>query len=173
MKPFLILVALTGIACAQATQPLRLEKTIDLPDVQGRIDHMSIDVKGERLFVSALGNNTLEVIDLKAGTRAKTISQLKEPQGVVYVPKAAACMLPTRKTVVFGYLMRVLTHLLRLWITAMTQTTCVTILHANESTSAMGAARWARSMVTTRSLTQNSTPIRSHFSLKQTVRESM
>ena len=86
MKLFMILVALAGLAWAQAAQPLRLEKTIELPDVQGRIDHMSIDVKGERLFISALGNNTLEVIDLKAGKRAKTIGQLKEPQGVLYVP---------------------------------------------------------------------------------------
>ena len=86
MKLFMILVALAGVTWAQAAQPLRLEKTIELPDVQGRIDHMAIDVKGERLFVSALGNNTLEVIDLKAGKRAKTIGQLKEPQGVLYVP---------------------------------------------------------------------------------------
>jgi len=88
MKLFMILVAVTGVAWAQAAQPLRLEKTIELPDVQGRIDHMSVDVKGERLFVSALGNNTLEVVDLKLGKRAKTIGQLKEPQGVVYVPEA-------------------------------------------------------------------------------------
>ena len=47
---------------------------------------MSIDVKGQRLFVSALGNNTVEVIDLKAGKRANAISGLKEPQGVLYVP---------------------------------------------------------------------------------------
>src|SRR5438093_3291821 len=71
---------------AQSTDPLKLEKEIELPDVQGRIDHMSIDVKGQRLFVSALGNNTVEVIDLKAGKRANTISGLKEPQGVLYVP---------------------------------------------------------------------------------------
>ena len=69
----------------QSAQPLRLEKTIDLPGVQGRIDHLSIDVKGGRLFVAALGNNTLEVIDLKASKRSKTISSLKEPQGVLYV----------------------------------------------------------------------------------------
>jgi YVTN family beta-propeller protein len=87
MKLFIILVALVGLAKGQAHQPLRLEKTIELPDVQGRIDHMSIDVKGERLFVSALGNNTLEVVDVKTGKRAKTIGQLKEPQGVLYVPE--------------------------------------------------------------------------------------
>src|ERR1700758_5117840 len=71
---------------AQSTEPLKLEKRIELPDVQGRIDHLSIDVKGQRLFVSALGNNTLEVIDLKSGR--KTISQLKEPQGVLYVAES-------------------------------------------------------------------------------------
>ena len=70
---------------AQSIEPLKLEKTIELQDVQGRIDHMSIDVKGQRLFVSALGNNTLEVIDLKAGKRSNTISGLGEPQGALYV----------------------------------------------------------------------------------------
>jgi len=71
---------------AQAPELLKLKKTIELPDVQGRIDHMSIDVKGQRLFVSALGNNTVEVIDLKAGKRTNTISGLQEPQGALYVP---------------------------------------------------------------------------------------
>src|SRR5215469_8185615 len=87
MKLFMILFVFVAPAWGQAAQPLRLEKTIELPDVQGRIDHMSIDVKGERLFVSALGNNTLEVVDLKATKRAKTIPQLKEPQGVLYAPE--------------------------------------------------------------------------------------
>jgi len=80
--PFLF----AALVNAQTNEPLKLEKTIQLPDVQGRIDHMSIDVKGQRLFVSALGNNTVEVIDLKAGKRANTISGLKEPQGVLYLP---------------------------------------------------------------------------------------
>jgi DNA-binding beta-propeller fold protein YncE len=73
------------LAKAQANAPLKLEKTIELPEVQGRIDHMSIDIKGQRLFVSALGNNTVEVIDLKSGKRAYTITGLKEPQGVLFV----------------------------------------------------------------------------------------
>jgi len=73
-------------AAAQPRPPLHLEKAIELPDVQGRIDHMSVDVKGQRLFVSALGNNTVEVIDIRAGKRVKTITGLAEPQGVLYVP---------------------------------------------------------------------------------------
>lgn len=87
MKLLITLVVSAGLTWGQTVQPLRLEKIIELPDVQGRIDHMSIDVKGERLFVSALGNNTLEVVDLKVGKRTKTIGHLKEPQGVLYVPE--------------------------------------------------------------------------------------
>ena len=49
-----------ALASAQSNGPLHLEKTIALPDVQGRIDHMSIDSKNQRLFVAALGNNTVE-----------------------------------------------------------------------------------------------------------------
>ncbi len=76
----------SGAASAQSAPPLRLEKTIPLPEVQGRIDHLSIDTKHQRLFVAALGNNTVEVIDLKAGKLAHSIPGLSEPQGVLYVP---------------------------------------------------------------------------------------
>ena len=75
-----------SVARAQGTGPLKLEQTISLPDVQGRIDHLSIDVAGQRLFVSALGNHTVEVVDLKAGKRANSVSGLKEPQGALYIP---------------------------------------------------------------------------------------
>jgi len=86
MLLLMILLALVGWAEGQTPSLLRLEKTVELPDVQGRIDHMSVDVKGQRLFVSALGNNTVEVIDLREGKRIKTIGGLKEPQGALYVP---------------------------------------------------------------------------------------
>jgi len=43
-------------------------------------------VAGERLFVAALGNGTLEVLDLAAGKRIGNIPGLKEPQGVAYLP---------------------------------------------------------------------------------------
>jgi len=86
MRALMILFVTATLASAQTSQPLHLEKTIELRDVQGRIDHMSIDVKGQRLFVAALGNNTIEVIDIKAGKRVKTITGLAEPQGVLYVP---------------------------------------------------------------------------------------
>jgi DNA-binding beta-propeller fold protein YncE len=69
-----------------ASQPLKLETTILMADVQGRIDHLSVDLKNQRLFVAALGNNSVEVLDIKGAKRLHTISALHEPQGVLYVP---------------------------------------------------------------------------------------
>jgi YVTN family beta-propeller protein len=66
--------------------PLKLETTIPMPDVQGRIDHFSVDLNNQRLFVAALENNTVEVLDVKGAKRLHTISGLHEPQGVLYVP---------------------------------------------------------------------------------------
>jgi len=70
-----------------ATAALEQVQSIALPNVDGRIDHMALDAQGGRLFVAALGNNTLEVIDLKAGKVTDELKGLKEPQGVVYVPE--------------------------------------------------------------------------------------
>jgi DNA-binding beta-propeller fold protein YncE len=69
---------------AQDSRSLSLDARIPLPNVKGRIDHLSVDVKGQRLFVAAVDNHTLEVIDLKAAKRVRTITDLAEPQGVFY-----------------------------------------------------------------------------------------
>lgn len=70
-----------------AAQPLRLEKTIPLPGIEGRIDHLSVDVAGKRIFMAALGNNTLEIIDPVTGKVLKSIQGLHQPQGVFYWPE--------------------------------------------------------------------------------------
>lgn len=67
-------------------QPLQLEEQIPVPGVTGRLDHFSADAKRRRLFVSALGNNSLEVIDTFAGRVIHSIKGLAEPQGPLYVP---------------------------------------------------------------------------------------
>ena len=66
--------------------PLQLEEQIPVPSVTGRLDHFSADAKRKKLFVSALGNNTLEVIDVFAGKVVHSITGLAEPQGPLYVP---------------------------------------------------------------------------------------
>ncbi len=65
---------------------MSLTTHIPLPNVKGRIDHASVDFKGQRLFVAAVANNTLEVIDLKSSQRVQTITDQEEPQGVYYDP---------------------------------------------------------------------------------------
>ena len=70
-----------------AGSPLVLETKIPLGDVSGRIDHLGIDVKRQRLFVAELGNDSLGVVDLASG-KVRTIAGFSEPQGVAYVASA-------------------------------------------------------------------------------------
>ena len=66
--------------------PLQLEAKIALGDVRGRIDHMAVDLARHRLFVAALGNDSLAVVDLQAQRLDRLIGELPEPQGVGYDP---------------------------------------------------------------------------------------
>ncbi len=72
----------------QSASPLELVQTISLPDVRGRIDHLAIDAESGRLFVAALGNDSVEVVDLRKGTRIARIMNLHEPQGIGYASGA-------------------------------------------------------------------------------------
>ena len=54
--------------------------------MRGRIDHMAVDLQRKRLFVAELGNNSVGVIDLVNRKSIRTITGLKEPQGVGYEP---------------------------------------------------------------------------------------
>jgi YVTN family beta-propeller protein len=67
-------------------QPLQLEAKIPLGEVRGRIDHMAIDLVRQRLFVAELGNDTVGIVDLKNEKVIQTISGLREPQGLGYMP---------------------------------------------------------------------------------------
>jgi DNA-binding beta-propeller fold protein YncE len=67
--------------------PIRLVQEIPLPGVEGRLDHFTIDAKRKRVIFSALGNNTVEVVDAFAGRRIHTITGLSQPQGTLYLPE--------------------------------------------------------------------------------------
>ena len=86
---------LGAVLYAQPPNALKLSGKIELPNVDGRIDHFSADVKGHRLFMSALGNHTVEILDIQNGKRLHTIPDLEEPQGLLYDPASnhlfAAC----------------------------------------------------------------------------------
>src|SRR6266850_2428785 len=93
MKPFLLHSAFLVAFCIYMTLAraeegtFQLKQTISLPGVEGRIDHMALDASGERLFVCAFGNNTVEVLDLRKGQRVHSIIGLGAPQGVGYAPE--------------------------------------------------------------------------------------
>jgi DNA-binding beta-propeller fold protein YncE len=83
------LVACVLLGCGaqvKKTSALRRVQKIPLARVQGRIDHLAVDPPDGRLFVAALENNTLEVVDLKCGKRVDQVGGLQEPQGVAYIP---------------------------------------------------------------------------------------
>src|SRR6185437_14294615 len=72
---------------ADATQePLVFLRGIDLPGVEGRIDHLAFDAAAKRLYVAGLGNNSVEVLDVVAGSHLKSLPGFREPQGIAVVP---------------------------------------------------------------------------------------
>jgi DNA-binding beta-propeller fold protein YncE len=64
---------------------LELLSTLTMPGVKGRIDHFSASPSDHRIFVAALGNDTVEVLDSDRGPR-RSIRGVSEPQGVLYLP---------------------------------------------------------------------------------------
>jgi hypothetical protein len=79
----------TAIAPTDARSPLRLERTIPLPDTKGRIDHLAVDLDHRQLFVAEYGNSTVDEVDLASGHVVGRIAGLHEPQGVAYLPAQA------------------------------------------------------------------------------------
>jgi len=78
-----------GQALAQSDAvPLQLETKMPLGDVRGRIDHMAVDLKRQRLFVAELGNDSVGIVDLQNRKLIHRIAGLKEPQGVGYEPSS-------------------------------------------------------------------------------------
>jgi hypothetical protein len=64
--------------------PLALRTRIPLPGVYGRMDHYGWDSKRGVLIVSALGNDTVEIVN--SWKRVHTITGLEHPQASLYVP---------------------------------------------------------------------------------------
>jgi len=72
-------------ADVERPQPLVLTETIPLEGIKGRFDHFGFG--GGRVFVSALGSNAVEVINIGARTLDHSITGAPDPQGIVYSPE--------------------------------------------------------------------------------------
>ena len=63
----------------RAVPPLLLVRTIPLPGVEGRFDHMGLDPMRAKLFATVYGNDSGEVIDIRRSKRVPSIEGLNEP----------------------------------------------------------------------------------------------
>jgi DNA-binding beta-propeller fold protein YncE len=71
---------------AQNSSALRQTGTIRLPAVTGRIDHLAFDAMRQRLFVAALGHDSVEVLDVAGNAHLKSLTGFRKPQGLAMVP---------------------------------------------------------------------------------------
>ena len=88
-SPILLLLCLLCVPMSQAQSvpPLKLIQTIDLPNLEGYLDHMSADIKGQRLFVPGEYQQTLEIVDLRTGKVIRSISSFGgHPRTAIYIP---------------------------------------------------------------------------------------
>ena len=102
----LILVLTTQVnaqqsSATQEARPLVLTEAIPLEGIKGRFDHFG--TSGRKLFVSALGNNTVEVIDVSGRTLEHTITGVPNPQGVVYAPETSKLFVGSSKGKLYIY----------------------------------------------------------------------
>jgi hypothetical protein len=73
------------VAAMLASAALRLVQVVPLPGVAGRLDHMAVDLEKKRLFVAAVANGTIEVLDLDAGKKINSIPGIKDAQDALFL----------------------------------------------------------------------------------------
>lgn len=76
-----------GASPPSAAPLLTLERKVPLPNVKGGFDLMALDAAGQRLFVAAEDNHTVEVIDVRHGRALASLPGFNEPKWVVYRPE--------------------------------------------------------------------------------------
>jgi len=81
----LLLMQTATTAQTDETPVLQLEAKIPLGNVNGRIDHMAVDLTRQRLLVAELGNDSIGVVDLNSRSVIRRIEGFKEPQGIAYL----------------------------------------------------------------------------------------
>jgi hypothetical protein len=88
-------------AATERARPLIFSGSIPMEGVKGRFDHFA---SGQgQVFVSALGNNTVEVISIFGGTVEHTITGIPGPQGVAFSPEAKKLFAASEKGKLYIY----------------------------------------------------------------------
>src|SRR5713226_3909829 len=77
---------IAGRVNAQGNTPLKLLHTTPLPGFAGDLDHFAVDLKGNRLFVTAEVHKTVEVFDLNTGERIHSITGFGTPHEILFRP---------------------------------------------------------------------------------------
>ena len=79
-----LLFAVPSFVTAAEPSALELSQTIVLKGKAGKLDHLALDGKRDRLFLANTANGTLDVVNLKEGKLLKQIAGQSGIQGVAY-----------------------------------------------------------------------------------------
>jgi len=80
-----VILAFAICVSAQEKAPLKLLHATPIPELHdGDFDHLTADVAGNRLFVTAEENSKVLVFDLKSDKLIHTIADLKAPHSMLY-----------------------------------------------------------------------------------------
>jgi DNA-binding beta-propeller fold protein YncE len=78
-------VAFEELCTAQNDSPLKLAVTISLPAIKdGDFDHFGKDVEGNRLFLTAEANGSVEIFDSRSNKHIHSITGMKSPHALLY-----------------------------------------------------------------------------------------
>ena len=90
-----ICAALAFVAClslgaahaADMKSPITLISQVELPEIVGDFDHLTVDLKRNHLFVTAEVHHSVEVFDLKTGKHLQSVGGFKTPHSIAFVPE--------------------------------------------------------------------------------------
>jgi hypothetical protein len=82
----LALALVLGVRGPSVQEAPSLVRSIALPDIEGRLDHMALDEGRGRLFVAAVAHNAALVVDLEQGRVVRSLAGVPRPQGALFLP---------------------------------------------------------------------------------------
>ena len=83
----LLAVPAVSVTAQSPASPLTLLSMTPLPEITGDFDHFAVDLKRNRLFVSAEVHHSVELFDLQTGAHLQSLSGFKTPHSVAFCPE--------------------------------------------------------------------------------------